>query len=67
MVASILMLTVSSIAVGNALRATCYYRQKVLVKSIGTCTNNHTTSIHILNSKDIASKAFSLIQGMLYA
>ena len=49
------MLTVSSIAIGNALRAKCYYRQEALDKSRGTCTNNHAArmSIYAPNGKDI--------------
>ena len=39
------MLKVSFIAIGKALRATCYYRQEELDKSIGACTNNHAVSI----------------------
>ena len=34
----------SSIAIGIALRATCHYQQKVLDKSICTCTNNRVVS-----------------------
>ena len=30
----------SSIAIGNALGATCHYQQEALDKSIGACTNN---------------------------
>ena len=48
---------ISSIAIGDPLRAMCHYQQEALDKSIGTCTNNPAVSIHTLNSKDIASKA----------
>ena len=51
---------ISSIAIGNALRATCHYRQEALDKSIGAYINNHAAGIHTLNSKDIASKALFL-------
>ena len=50
----------SSIAIGNALRATCRYQQEALNKSIGTCTNNCAVSIYANNSKDIANKALFL-------
>ena len=39
------MLKVSFIAIGKALCATCHYRQEVLDKCIGACTNNHAASI----------------------
>ena len=47
----------SSIAIEIALRATCHYKQEALDKSIGTCTNNCTVSMHTSNGKDIANKA----------
>ena len=59
------MLTVSSITIGNALRATCHYQQEVLNKSIGACTNNRAVSIYANNSKDIANKALFLLYFML--
>ena len=59
------MLTVSSITIGNALRATCCYQQEVLNKSIGACTNNRAVSIYANNSKDIANKALFLLYFML--
>ena len=36
---------ISSIAIENAILATCHYRQEELDKSIGACTNNHAASI----------------------
>ena len=54
------MLTVSSITIGNVLRATCHYQQEVLDKSIGACTNNCAVSIYTSNGKDIANKALFL-------
>ena len=54
------MLTVSSIAIGNALRATCHYQQEALDKSIGACTNNRAVSIYANNGEDIANKALFL-------
>ena len=54
------MLTVSSITIGNVLRATCHYQQEVLDKSIGACTNNRAVSIYASNGKDIANKALFL-------
>ena len=51
------MLIVSSIAIGNAFRATCHYQQEALDKSIGTCTNNRAVSIYVTNGEDIANKA----------
>ena len=48
---------ISSITIGNALRATYHYWQEVLDKSIGACTDNHAASTYVRNNKDIASKA----------
>ena len=48
---------ISSIAIVNALHATCHYREAI-DKSIDACTHNHAASIHTINSKDIASKAY---------
>ena len=50
----------SSIAIGNTLRATCHYQQEALDKRIGGCTNNHAVSIYANNSEDIANKALFL-------
>ena len=50
----------SSIAIGNALRATCHYQQEALDKSIGACTNNRAVSIYVTNGEDIANKALFL-------
>ena len=50
----------SSIAIGNALRATCHYQQEALDKSIGACTNNRAVSIYANNGEDIANKALFL-------
>ena len=44
----------SSITIGNALRATCHYQQEALDKSIGACTNNRAVSIYATNGEDIA-------------
>ena len=54
------MLTVSSITIGNTLRATCHYQQEALDKSIGACTNNRAVSIYAHNGEDIANKALIL-------
>ena len=54
------MLTVSSITIGNTLRATCLYQQEALDKSIGAYTNNCAVSIYANNSEDIASKTLFL-------
>ena len=51
------MLIVSSITIGNVLRAICHYQQEMLAKSIGSCTNNRAVSIHTSNGKDIANEA----------
>ena len=55
----------SSIAIGNALRATCHYQQEALNKSIGACTNNRAVSIYANNGEDIANKALFLYVFML--
>ena len=52
----------SSIAIEIALRATCFYQQEALDKSIGTCTNNRAVSIHTSNGKDIANKAIFYVK-----
>ena len=54
------MLTVSSITIGNTLRATCHYQQEALDKSIVACTNNRSVSIYANNSEDIANKTLFL-------
>ena len=54
------MLAVSSITIGNALRATCHYQQEALDKSIGACTNNCAVNIYANNDEDIANKAIFL-------
>ena len=54
------MLIVSSIPIGNVLRATCHYPQEALDKSIGACTNNRAVSIYGSNGEDIANKALFL-------
>ena len=50
----------SSITIGNALRATCHYQQEALDKSIGACTNNRAVSIYANNGEDIANKGLFL-------
>ena len=55
------MLTVTSITIGNTLRATCHYQQEALDKSIGACTNNRAVSIYANNGEDIANKALFLM------
>ena len=50
----------SSIAIGNALRATCHYQQEAFFKSIGACTNNRAVSIYANNGEDIANKTLFL-------
>ena len=52
------MLIVSSITIGNVLRATCHYQQEALDKSIGACISNHAVSIYVSNGKDIAKALF---------
>ena len=48
----------SSMIIGNALRATCHHQQKVLNKSVGAWTNNLSMKhLHgIRNGKGIAIK-----------
>ena len=55
----------SSIAIGNALGATCHYQQEVLDKSIGTCTNNRGVRSTQATAKILLTRLYYKVYFML--
>ena len=55
----------SSIAIGNALGATCHYQQEALNKSIGACTNNRAVRSMQATAKILLTRVYYKVYFML--
>ena len=55
----------SSIAIGNALGATCHYQQEAFDISIGACTNNRTVRSTQATAKILLTRLYYKVYFML--